>query len=166
MLPKVILADTIDGAVEEVLDELKQDARSSRRHNNVIYFDGWDGLGASAVLRAVGRRLTPKAGSRAPAAAGLEFTHIFHIDCSKWESRRTMQRIIAEQLKLPTSVMEMFDVQDEDDDYRGVGKGSRFEIPRVAEEINQQIQMLNLNGRSLFIFNNGSSNEIDLSGLG
>jgi hypothetical protein len=163
----VIAADTIDRAVDKVLDELKEDAAgtTSSRHN-VIYFDGWDGLGASAVLRAVGRRLTPQAGtgSSGSAAAGLGLTHVFHIDCSKWESRRAMQKMIAEQLKLPDSVMDMFDAQDEDDNYLGIGKGSRAEIPRVAEEINGQIQKLN--GRFLLIFHNGSNEEIDLGILG
>ncbi|TVU26508.1 hypothetical protein EJB05_29058 [Eragrostis curvula] len=175
-LTQVFKADTIDEAVEKILDELKEDAAGTARSSrcNVIYFDGWDGMGASAVLHAVGRRLTPaalqenepatRAGQRAPAAAtGLQFSHIFHIDCSKWESRRVMQRMIAEKLKLPDSVMEMFDTQDEEDDYQGVGKGSRCEIPRVAEVMNQHIQKLN---RFLLIFYNGSCEEIDLSSLG
>jgi hypothetical protein len=165
-MTQVIEADTIDQAVDKVLDELKKEdaaGTTSSRHN-VIYFDGWDGLGASAVLRAVGRRLTPKAGSRASAAAGLGFSHVFHIDCSKWESRRAMQKMIAEQLELPASVMEMFVTQDEEEDYRGIGKGSRAEIPLVAREINGQIQKLN--GRFLLIFHNGSNEEIDLSSLG
>jgi hypothetical protein len=162
----VIEADTIDQAVDKVLDELKKEdaaGTASSRHN-VMYFDGWDGLGASAVLRAVGRRLIPKAGSSASAAAGLGFSHVFHIDCSKWESRRAMQKMIAEQLELPASVMEMFVTQDEEDDYRGIGKGSRAEIPLVAREINGQIQKLS--GRFLLIFHNGSNKEIDLSSLG
>ncbi|TVU26498.1 hypothetical protein EJB05_29048 [Eragrostis curvula] len=174
MRTEVITAATIDEAVERILKELKEDAAgttgSSSRHN-VIYFDGWDGLGASAVLRAVGRRLaTPAAGSQEKepsdpaAAAGLEFPHIFHIDCSKWESRRTMQRLIAEQLKLPASVMDMFDAQDEEDDYQGVGKGSRPEISQIAVHINRQIQKLN--HRFLLIFHNGSHEEIDLGSLG
>jgi hypothetical protein len=86
----VIVADTIDRAVDEVLDELKEDApgttSSSTSGHNVIYFDGWDGLGATAVLRVIRRRLNPEAGRRASAAAGLGFSHVFHIDCSKWES--------------------------------------------------------------------------------
>jgi hypothetical protein len=49
VIHQVISADTIDEAVEQILNELKEDARSSGRHN-VTYFDGWDGLGASAVL--------------------------------------------------------------------------------------------------------------------
>jgi hypothetical protein len=116
---QVIQAGTIDQAVERILNELKGDiAGSRRRRNSVIYFDGWDGLGASAVLRAVHQLLTPTASQEkelalAPAPArtgiaGLEFSQIFHIDCSKWESERAMQRMIVEQLvMLPPSVMEM-----------------------------------------------------------
>ena len=60
MCMQVINADSIDAAAEQILDELKEDntARSiSSRNNSVIYFDGWDGLGASTVLRAVSQRL-------------------------------------------------------------------------------------------------------------
>ena len=49
--------DTIDGAVERILEELKEDdatgtARSSTSsgRRNVIYFDGWDGLGVGVVM--------------------------------------------------------------------------------------------------------------------
>nr|CAB3491073.1 unnamed protein product [Digitaria exilis] len=135
-------------------------------------------MGASAVLREVGRRLTaaaavsaedpePSGSRRAPAvAAGPEFSHIFHIDCSKWESRRAMQRTIAEKLELPTPVMDMLDAQDEEDDYSGMGKGSRAEIPHVSEAIYQHIQKLVMNRRFLVIFHNGSSEEIDLNTFG
>ena len=84
---QVIKADSIDAAAERILDELKEDdattARSISSRNNVIYFDGWDGLGASAVLRAVAQRPTV-ASSEAPA--GLQFDQIIHVDCSNWES--------------------------------------------------------------------------------
>ncbi|CAL4982124.1 unnamed protein product [Urochloa decumbens] len=126
---------------------------TSSRHN-VIYFDGWDGLGASAVLWEVGRRLTTDG----------EFSHIIHINCSKWESRRATQRALAKQLQLPHHVMQMFDAQDEDD-YNGVGQGSRLEIPKVAREIYQHVQK-QLSRRFLVIFNNGSCEEIDLESFG
>ena len=163
---QVIKEDTIDGAVERILEELKEDdatgtARSSTSsgRRNVIYFDGWDGLGASAVLRAVGRRLTAP-----PAGAGLEFSQVIHLDCSKWESRRATQRALAKQLKLPASVMAMLDARDEEEDYQGVDKASRAETPQVAGAICQHIQKLNR--RFLVIFLNGSSEEIDLDSLG
>ena len=54
---QVIKEDTIDGAVERILEELKEDdatgtARSSTSsgRRNVIYFDGWDGLGVGVVM--------------------------------------------------------------------------------------------------------------------
>jgi hypothetical protein len=79
---QVIKADTIETAAERILDLLKNDSRLGSR-NNVLYFDGWDGLGASAVLRAVA--------SKAPIA-GLGFEQIIHIDCSKWENRSASER--------------------------------------------------------------------------
>ncbi|CAL4995062.1 unnamed protein product [Urochloa decumbens] len=178
MRTKVITAYTIDRAAQQIIEELKEDAAgtargttaSSSRRNNVIYFDGWYGLGASEVLREVGRRLTPAASPspagrrRAPAATGPEFSQIFHIDCSKWESRRAMQRTIAEQLELPTRVMDMLDAQDEEDDYKGIAKGYRDVIQQVAEETGQHIQKLNR--RFLVIFHNGSNEEINLDSFG
>ncbi|KAL6650192.1 hypothetical protein ACP70R_009117 [Stipagrostis hirtigluma subsp. patula] len=159
MRTKVIKADTIDAATERILDELKGDTSSFSREN-VIYFDGWDGLGASAVLRAVAQRLA----TASEAPAGLQFDQIIHIDCSKWENRRAMQRLIAEQLELPAEVMELFDSQDEEDDFHGVAQGSRAEIPQVLRVMHQHIQ--ELNRRFLVIFHNGSSEEIDLASFG
>ncbi|XBH75636.1 hypothetical protein VPH35_102382 [Triticum aestivum] len=111
---EVIKADTVDVAVDRILVELGKDTTSSRENyastkpnKNAIYFDGWDGLGASAVLQSVAKLL------------GLQFEKIIHIDCSKWESRRAMQREIAEQLNLPNWVMNMFEKQDEEDDFNG-----------------------------------------------
>jgi hypothetical protein len=126
---QVLVADTIEGAAEEILGELK---RSVRSRDNVFYLDGWDGLGASAVLRAVARRFTTTATS---PPAGLEFEKVIHIDCSKWESRRALQRAVAEQLDLPAEVMEMFDREDEEDDFRGVAQASRAELQEVVREM-------------------------------
>ncbi|WVZ53994.1 hypothetical protein U9M48_004871 [Paspalum notatum var. saurae] len=107
--------------LEKIVQRLVHDdyGGSGSRHN-VIYFDGWDGLGASAVLRAVGERLS----------AGPEFSQVIHIDCSKWESRRAMQRALAEKLQLPAPVMEMFDVQDEEDNYKGGARAPATRYPR------------------------------------
>ncbi|CAL4995063.1 unnamed protein product [Urochloa decumbens] len=77
-----------------------------------------------------------------------------------------MQRTIAEQLELPSPVMDMLDVQDEEDDYQGLDKSSRTEIPQVAEVIYQHVQKLVMNRRFLVIFHNGSSEEIDLDSFG
>lgn len=159
MRTEVIKADTIDVAVERILVELGKDTTSSRE--NAIYFDGWDGLGASAVLQAIAKRLGV---SNEPSTrpAELQFEKIIHIDCSKWESRRAMQREIAEQLNLPNWVMEMFDKQDEEDDFNGLDQGSRTEIAQVVREIYQTTQ----NERFLVILHNGSNVEIDIFKFG
>jgi len=164
---QVFKADSIAEAAERILDELKEDdiantTRSIGSRNNVIYFDGWDGLGASAVLRAVAQRLTSMASSEAPA--GLQFDQIIHVDCSNWESRRSLQRAVAEQLELSVPVMEMFDRQDEEDDFHGIPEGSRTEIPQVLRAMFQRIQ--ERNRRFLVIFHNGSTEEMDLAIFG
>ncbi|WVZ62163.1 hypothetical protein U9M48_011940 [Paspalum notatum var. saurae] len=156
MCTQVFVADTIEEAVDEILQLLKEDTNTTRNvssRDNVFYFDGWDGLGASAVLRAVAQRLTTT------SPAGLEFDQVIHIDCSIWESRRALQRLVAEQLKLPDEVMELFDRQDEKDDFKGVAQGPRDEIPQVITEIYKKLN----NSRFLVIFHNGSSEEIDLA---
>lgn len=156
MRTEVIKADTIDAAVDRILNELATDTRRSGNRENVIYFDGWDGLGASAVLQAVAKRLAEPL----TRPAGLEFEKIIHIDCSKWQSRRAMQREIAEQLKLPNRVMQMLDQQDEEDDFNGLDQGSRGEIE--VGEIYETIQ----NQRFLVILQNGSNEEIDIFNFG
>ncbi|CAN6181503.1 unnamed protein product [Urochloa humidicola] len=146
-----IYVDTIEKAAENIVEVLKKSINS---RDNVFYFDGWDGLGASAILRAVARRLT----AASPAGAGPEFEQVIHIDCSKWESRRALQRAVAEQLDLPAQVMGMFDRQDEEDDFHGVAQGSRAEL-QVDREMYEHIK----NRGFLVIFHNGSSEEIDLA---
>ncbi|KAI5009512.1 hypothetical protein ZWY2020_011649 [Hordeum vulgare] len=146
MRTEVIKVDTIDAAVKRILDELK----NTRSRENAIYFDGWDGLGASAVLRAVAQRLAPNEQTRPP---GLEFEQVIHIDSSKWESRRAVQREISEQLKLPGWVRKMFDKQDDDDDFSGIAEGSRTEIAEVTAEIHRSMQ----SRRFLLVLHNGSS---------
>ncbi|XP_024316828.1 uncharacterized protein LOC100828398 isoform X2 [Brachypodium distachyon] len=158
MRTEVIKADTIDAAVDRILNELATDTRRSGNRENVVYFDGWDGLGASAVLQAVAKRLAEPL----TRPAGLEFEKIIHIDCSKWQSRRAMQREIAEQLKLPNRVMQMFDKQDEDDDFSGLDQGSRGEIAQVVREVYQTTR----NRRFLVILHNGSPEVLDLFDFG
>ncbi|VAI41522.1 unnamed protein product [Triticum turgidum subsp. durum] len=151
---QVIKADTIDVAVEGILNEL------NKSRQNIIYFDGWEGLGASAVLQVIARRLELKEPTRPP---GLDFEQVIHIDCSKWESTRALQREIAEQLKLSNWVMKMFDKQDEEDDFNGTtDQGSRTEIADVAAEIQRSMQ----GRRFLLVFHNGSNEEIDISRIG
>ncbi|RCV09795.1 hypothetical protein SETIT_2G058500v2 [Setaria italica] len=164
MRAEVIGADTIDEAATEVLQVLKEKANTARSvssRDNVFYFDGWDGLGASAVLRNIAQRLTATTPAGKRALADLEFDQVIHIDCSMWESRRAFQRAVAEQLKLPDEVMKLFDRQDEEDDFLGVAQGSRLEVEQVVREMHECIQKLNR--RFLVIFHNGSGEEIDLA---
>ncbi|KAM3391595.1 hypothetical protein ACQJBY_012969 [Aegilops geniculata] len=155
MRTEVIKADTIDAAAERILDELK----NTRSRENAIYFDGWDGLGASSVLQAVAERLDPKEQTRPP---GLEFEQVIHIDSSKWESRRAVQMEISEQLKLPGWVRKMFGKQNEEDDFSGIAQGSRTKIAEVTAEIHRSMQ----SRRFLLVLHNGSSEEIDTFNLG
>ncbi|CAL5078717.1 unnamed protein product [Urochloa decumbens] len=153
---------TIGNAAKAILEKLKEDnyaTRSVSSRNNVFYFDGWDGLGASAVLRAIATATSPDV----KRALAVEFDQVIHIDCSMWESKRALQRKVAQQLKLRAEVMKMFDRQDEEDDFRGVAQGSRAELQEVVREMHQHIQKLN--HRFLVIFCNGSSEEIDLASL-
>ncbi|CAL4899542.1 unnamed protein product [Urochloa decumbens] len=159
MRTEAIRAGSIEAAAERILDELKENTNTTRS-NNVIYFDGWDGLGASAVLRAVAQRLAVPS----DAPNGLKFDQIIQIDCSKWESRRALQRAIAEHLEIPASLMEMFVKQDEEDDFHGVAESLRVEIPQVLRAMYRRIQ--ELNRRFLVILHNGSDEEIDLSSFG
>ncbi|XP_066398706.1 uncharacterized protein [Miscanthus floridulus] len=159
-----IEADTIDEAAEEILEALKEETYTTRTvssRDNVFYFDGWDGLGASAVLRAIAQRLSTTSADGRRALAEQEFDQVIHIDCSMWQSRRALQRAVAEQLRLPSEVMLLFDREDEKDDFRGVAQGSRAEVQQVIREMQQHIQKLNR--RFLVIFHNGSSEEIDLA---
>ncbi|KAK3126558.1 hypothetical protein QOZ80_7AG0558420 [Eleusine coracana subsp. coracana] len=74
-----------------------------------------------------------------------------HIDCSKWESRRALQRVVAEQLELPAEVMEMFDKQDEEDDYRGVAlRRSIWPIGDLLEVFHRRRRKLSVRRQSNF----------------
>nr|CAB3504086.1 unnamed protein product [Digitaria exilis] len=159
-----VYAITIDRAAEEILELLEEDTNASRSissRNNVFYFNGWDELGASAVLRAIAQRLTPTSEAGKRALAEQEFDQLIHIGCSMWESRRALQRAVAEQLQLPDEVMELFNREDEEDDFKGVPLGSRTELPQVLRAMYQHIHKLNR--RFLVIFHNGSNEEIDLA---
>ena len=71
----------------------------------VIYFNGWGGFGAAPVLRSIEQELRSIKAKKNPSR--LCFDKIIYIDCSAWESRRVMQRKIAEELKLdPETVMD------------------------------------------------------------
>ena len=126
-----IYVNTIDEAAKAILGVLKEKANTTSTvgsRDNVFYFDGWGGLGACAVLRAIAQRLSTTSADGKRALAEQEFDQVIHIDCSMWQSRRALQRAVAEQLKLPDKVMELFDREDEEDDFRGVAQGSRAEL--------------------------------------
>ncbi|KAM3297448.1 hypothetical protein ACQJBY_039370 [Aegilops geniculata] len=121
---------------------------------SAIYYNGWHGLGASAVLRAMVED--------PPPSLQKNFDKIIHIDCSRWKGRRALQREIAEELKLPERVMAIFDKQDEEDDLEGLDEGSRAEIQHVVPIIHRSLQ----DHRCLVVFLNGSLSRVDLNDFG
>lgn len=108
---QVILATNIEEAKKEILQ-----IHMISRERKYIYFDGWDGFGASTVLNSIANELSSQ---KMDAPHELRFDKVLYIDCSEWKSRREMQRAIAEELKLDHGTMAMFDNQDEEDDYDG-----------------------------------------------
>ncbi|XP_052152314.1 uncharacterized protein LOC127770583 isoform X2 [Oryza glaberrima] len=148
----VITAENVAEAVDSIIDKLKKSDVS-----NVIYFDGWEGLGASAVLRAVAKRLTPGQ----IADPELKFEKIIHNDCLMWKSRREMQRKIAEELEI-SQAKYIFDKQDEDDDFSWINESSRDIIDDIAREINDIL----MSQRFLVVFHNGSDDEMKMTDVG
>ncbi|TVU50906.1 hypothetical protein EJB05_02303, partial [Eragrostis curvula] len=150
-----VMADNIDDAAEEVIGFLKGVDTGS-----VIYFDGYFGWGASTILKAVVKRLkeSPSLSGEAATRMGFGWDKIIHIDCSLWKSRRVLQKMIADELKLPQQVMAIFDKHDEEDDFEGVEQGSRDVISDVKWEI---LKALN-NQKFMVVFHNGSGSYIDL----
>ncbi|CAL4993719.1 unnamed protein product [Urochloa decumbens] len=147
-------AKDVNGATEEILNIVQRDDAD----NKIIYFNGWNGFGAAAVLRSISQVL---ANMKAPPPE-LRFDKMIYIDCSTWESKRVMQRKIAEELKLDQKIMAMFDKQDEEDNFNGVDHGSRNVIRSVAAVIDQTLRK----GRFMMIFLNGSDDELILSQFG
>jgi hypothetical protein len=142
---------SVKEAVEKIIPYLEDTGRSAHKP---IYFDGWDGLAASAVLRAIAEDPPPSLRNK--------FDRIIHIDCSRWKSRRALQRLIADELKLPQSVMVAFDREDDEDDYSGVDEGSRDEIGEVGRVIAGSLSQ----HRCLVVFHNGSADMVDLVDFG
>ena len=85
------------------------------------------------VLRSIEQELRSIKAKKTPPELCLD--KIVYIDCSAWESKRVMQRKIAEELKLGPETMAVLDMQDEDDDFNGVDHGSRDVIPSVSQVI-------------------------------
>jgi len=150
---QLINTTNIETAVHQIVSEHLEDSRNSAP--NDIYFDGWGyGLGASAVLRAIAEH--------PPPSLWEKFDKIIHIDCTRWKSRRALQRAIADELKLAQQVAADFDRQDEEEDFSGLDQGSRAEIPDVARLIARSLAQY----RCLVIFHNGSGGMVDLASCG
>jgi hypothetical protein len=144
------MARTVNQAVEALIPYLED----TREPHQVIYFDGWRGFGATAVLKYIAKD--------PPWPLRNRYDWIIHIDCSRWKSRRALQRTIAEKLKLGQDVMDIFDRQDEEDDFSGVDEGSRIEIGDAGRKIHEA-----LHGNSyLVVFHNGSNNMVNLNDFG
>ncbi|XP_044949639.1 uncharacterized protein LOC123399287 [Hordeum vulgare subsp. vulgare] len=144
----------IDGAKEQILEYV-----TGRPEKKVIYFHGWDGFGASPVLRSIAQVLSSL---KVDAPRELRFDRIIYVDCSRWKSRREMQRVIAEELKLDRATMDMFIKQDEEDDFSGLDQDSRDVIPSIATEIDRTLR----DCRFMMIFLNGSEDEVDVTRFG
>ncbi|VAH84209.1 unnamed protein product [Triticum turgidum subsp. durum] len=146
-----IYPDTIEDAVQTIIPHLEDTISTAHK---AIYFDGWQGLGASAVLRAIAKD--------PPSSLLKKFNKIVHVDCSRWKSRRALQRTIAHELQLSQRVMDMFYRQDEEDDFKGVDESSRDEIQDVGAEIHHALGQ----HFCLLVFHNGSDNTVDFSDFG
>ncbi|KAF8666054.1 hypothetical protein HU200_053759 [Digitaria exilis] len=144
-------AYTVEQAVEGIIPWLEGTGRTAYK---AIYFDGWDGLAASSVLRSIAED--------PPPSVKKKFDKILRIDCSRWKSPRALQRAIAHELKLPQSIMAAFDREDEDDDFSGVEEGSRAEIGEIRMETYQTIRDLTC----LVIFHNGSDSTVNWPNFG
>uniref|UniRef100_A0A0E0J9H8 Disease resistance protein At4g27190-like leucine-rich repeats domain-containing protein n=1 Tax=Oryza nivara TaxID=4536 RepID=A0A0E0J9H8_ORYNI len=145
-----IRADSIDEAAGRVIELLEDTSKG-----NVMYFHGWWGLGASAVLRAVAKRLTMRP---SPSPGRRRWEKMIHVDCSVWQSKRALQKAIAQELQLPWSLMALFDQHDEEDDFSGVEQSARG----VIQDVSQAILSILASRTFLLIFHNGSNGYIDL----
>ncbi|KAL6647879.1 hypothetical protein ACP70R_015316 [Stipagrostis hirtigluma subsp. patula] len=158
MPPEVIgiPANNISREAEEIIGFL-----NSTNTAEVIYFHGLAGLGASAVLKEVVRRLrSSSTGVATGTTRGVN--KIIHIDCSLWLNKRALQKAIAEELGIPREVMAFFSQYDEEDDFKGLEEGARGMIPDVTRAIWDELH----NHRFLVVFHNGSGNYIDLREFG
>ncbi|CAL5028244.1 unnamed protein product [Urochloa decumbens] len=152
---KAIGSTGVDGTIKEIFRYFRHN-----RDQKVIYFYGWGGFGTAPVLRSMAQELLSIKDKKSPPE--LCFDTIIYIDCSAWESRRVMQRKIAEELKLDHKTMAMFDKQDEEDEFNGVDHGSRDVVPSVSQVIAQSL----VNRKFMMIFLNGSDDEVDVSRFG
>ncbi|KAM3393744.1 hypothetical protein ACQJBY_014464 [Aegilops geniculata] len=148
---QMIYAHNVEIAVENIVPFLEDTSNTAHK---TIYFGGWHGLAASAVLRAIAED--------PPPSLLKKFNKIIHVDCSRWKSRRSLQRTIAQELNLPQQMMDIFDRQDEQDDFAGIDQGSKDEVEDVGAEIHHALQ----DHKCLVVFHNGSDNTIELNDFG
>lgn len=134
-----INADNIDDAAEQIIPGFSEGG--SLTEGDVIYFAGWLGWGASAVLKAVVKRLRSSSAGWADSDTGTmgAFEKIIHIDFSRWQGKRGLQKAIAEELELPPQVMAILDQRDEEDDFDGVEQIARGVIPEVKLAIMNEL---------------------------
>ncbi|CAM0948468.1 unnamed protein product [Alopecurus aequalis] len=151
-MPRQRIYPTTFGKAVQLIIPYLEDTRNPVYR--AIYWEGWSGLAASAVLRAIA--------SDPPPSLRKKFNKIIHVDCSRWRSRREVQRTIARELKLPRRVMDVFDRQDAEDDFRGVDESSRAEIEIVGREIFGAVMGL----ACLVVFHNGSNDMVNLTAFG
>ncbi|KAJ1266697.1 hypothetical protein BS78_08G172000 [Paspalum vaginatum] len=147
--PRRLVAKNIDDAAIEILRQVE-----SNRNSNVFYFLGWQGWGASAALKAAARRLK---------SPGSKFDRVLHLDCSLWKSRRALQKAVAEEIKLPRSVMAILSRHDKEDDFNGVEEGARKEVREIYRHIYRRLADVN---RLAVVFHNTSGSYIDLNEFG
>ncbi|XP_048546641.1 uncharacterized protein LOC125525683 [Triticum urartu] len=119
----------------------------------------FEDLGLTAVLTSIAKVLKSEVCD--DSETRKHFTRIVHADCSSWKNRRTLQRVIVEELNLH-HVMHIIDKQDEEDDFKGVDSSSREEIASIKSMINECLR----NERFLIIFNYGGVEDIDLVQFG
>ncbi|XP_066371760.1 uncharacterized protein [Miscanthus floridulus] len=154
----LIKADSIADAATEIISFLE----GTGMGRSLAYFDGWFGLGASAVLKAIVKRLRSSSSRGSTTGLTTGLNKIIHIDCSLWQSKRALQKAIAEELQLPQHMMAIFDHHDEADNFDGVEESARGVIPLVTKAIMDNLY----NHRFLVVFHNGSGEYIDLSECG
>jgi len=149
-----LIADNIDDAAEKIIHLLEG---ADNQTTEVMYFHGWGGWGASAVLKAVVKKL--RSPSRLPdTGTKRDMGKIIHVDASQWQSKRALQKVIAKELELPPQVLELFHQHDEKDDFDGVGQSDRAVIPYVKAVIMNEL----IARRFLVVLHNGSGSYIDL----
>ncbi|CAL4996756.1 unnamed protein product [Urochloa decumbens] len=146
-----ITVPDVKAAVQKIVPYLED---TSNDAPDAIYYNGWGGLGASAALRAIAEH--------PPPSLMQKFGKIIHIDCSRWKSRRALQRRITDELKLTQKVAPDFYRQDKEDDFSGVDQGSRAEIGSIATVIARFLAQ----NRCLVVFHNGSDGMVDLHSCG